>query len=587
MDATDLNTMKLIDALTIIQKSSGSTAQTFSVALACGFTPLHLQTFLQAELQQHFAECHVEVSTGLYGDLLGTLENLHAKTDALALVIEWSDLDARLGIRQLGGWSPHNLDSIHERAVLFLGHLKKLVENFSRSAPVVVSLPTLPFPPLFFNAGWQAGEIALKLKQDIVSLGVQVSQMTNVKVLNQDRLDHESPLSGRFNAKAEWSSGFPYQVSHASALAKLLALLIWNPLPKKGLITDLDNTLWHGIVGEVGAEGVHWDQDHNSAQHGFYQQLLKLLSEEGVLIGAASKNEPASVEEALKRDDFLLPRSAISSLAVSWGSKAQAVSQILEVWNIGADSVVFVDDSALEIAEVKLAHPEVESLQFPHGNPQGIYELTIQLRDFFGRDRISEEDRLRSQSIRDNSEVRRLAAQETDGFSNALLEQAQAEVTLNLAKNPNDARAFELINKTNQFNLNGRRVTQAAWRSYLQEQDTFLLTASYKDRFGLLGKIAVMTGRIGDSQISIDRWVMSCRAFARRIEHQCLKAVFEKFDRDEIVFDYVSTSRNMPVAKFFSELFNEEPASPVTISRNWFDAKCPMLFHRVTERHDE
>lgn len=574
--------MKLIDALTIIQKSSRSTAEAFRVALVSGFTPLHLQTFLHAEVQQLFMDHRVEVITGLYGDLTGTLENLkNENLDAVAVVLEWPDLDARLGIRQLGGWSPHNLESIHERAVLFLDHLRRLVEDVSRSLPLVLSLPTLPLPPIFFTAGWQAGEIALRLKQEAAAFGVQASQMRGVRVLNQDRLDHESPWSERFSAKSEWSSGFPYQLSHASALAKSLAMLIRNPLPKKGLITDLDNTLWDGIVGEVGVDGIHWDLDHHSAHHGFYQQMLKVLAEEGVLIAVASKNEPSSVEEAFTRDDLLLPGNSISTLAVSWSSKAQAVSQVLDVWNVGAESVVFVDDSPLELAEVRLQHPGVECLQFPHGDPQGVYELVVQLRDLFGRDKISEEDRLRVESIRGNAELRKLAGQESGGFSDALLEQAEAELTFTLSKDPNDARAFELINKTNQFNLNGRRVTEAVWRSYLQEQDTFLLTASYKDRFGVLGKIAVMTGRIGDSQISVDTWVMSCRAFARRIEHQCLKTVFEKFARDEIAFDYVSTSRNMPVARFFSELLNEAPAAPVTISRNLFDAKCPALFHRV------
>ncbi len=580
--------MKLIDALTIIQKSANSTGQPFRVALVCGFTPLHLQTFLQAEIQQLFTGHRVEVVTGLYGDLRGTLEGLQIENfDAVVIVLEWPDLDARLGIRQLGGWASGNLESILERTILFLAHLRQLVENVSQALPVILSLPTLRFPPIFFTAGWQASEIGLRLKQEVANFGALAGQISNVKVLNQDRLDHDSPSSERFNAKSEWSSGFPYQLTHASVLAKLLALLIKNPLPKKGLITDLDNTLWNGIVGEVGVEGIHWDQDHHSAHHGFYQQMLKVLSGEGVLIGAASKNEPSSVEEAFNRQDLLISRDDISVLAVSWGSKAQAVSQILTAWNVGADSVVFVDDSALELAEVRLAHPDVECLQFPHGDSQGIYDLTLRLRDLFGRDTISEEDRLRLQSIRGNTELRRLAAAESEGFSDALLEQADAELTLNVSKDPDDTRAFELINKTNQFNLNGKRVTHAAWRSYLQEPDTFLLTASYKDRFGALGKIAVITGRLGDSRISVDTWVMSCRAFARRIEHQCLKAVFEKFSRDEIVFDYVSTSRNMPVAKFFGELLNEEPASPVTISRSWFDSKCPKLFHRVTERNDE
>jgi FkbH-like protein len=574
--------MKLIDALTIIQQYSGSKSDPFRVALICGFAPLHFQTFLHAEIQQLFAEQHVEIVTGLYGDLTGTLQELNTdEFHAAVIVLEWPDLDARFGIRQLGGWSPNNLVGTLERTTLFLSHLRHLLENVARSIPVVLTLPSLPLPPIFFTAGWQAGDIELKLKETTGAFGVEAAKIDRVRVLNGDRLDRDSPVAQRLSAKSEWASGFPYQLSHASTLASLLAKLVKNQLPKKGLITDLDNTLWSGIVGEVGAEGISWDQDHKSAPHGYYQQMLKSLSEEGVLIGVASKNEPSNVEKAFRREDLVLPKNNISLLSVSWGSKAQAVSEILTTWNIGPDSVVFIDDSPLELAEVRAVHPEIECLLFPYDNSQGIYELVSSLRDLFGKEVISDEDRLRMNSIRRSSQIREITDEGSQGFSDALLEQAEAELTLNIQKDPDDKRAFELVNKTNQFNLNGRRVTEAAWAKHVQKSDTFLLTVSYRDRFGTLGKIAVMTGRVEDSRVNVDTWVMSCRAFARRIEHQCVKTVFEKLHRKEIVFDYIKTARNGPVERFFSELLNEPPISTVTISRDLFDSNCPKLFHRV------
>ena len=578
--------MKLIEALTIIRKFSESQAETFRVALVSGFTPLHLQTFLHAETQQLFSDRRVEVITGLYGNLTGTLESLKtSELDAVAVVLEWSDVDPRLGIRQLGGWSPGDLDSVLKRAQVYLEHLYSLIEKVS--VPVVLSLPSLPFVPIFLTAGWQSGGVELELKRELAVFSTRAAQLPHVRVVNEQRLERDSPLPARFNAKSEWSTGFPYQLSHASALAHLLAKLIRNPLPKKGLITDLDNTLWNGIVGEVGSEGVSWDQDHHSASHGFYQQMLKTLSDEGVLIAGASKNEPSSVEEAFKREDLILPRESLSMLEVSWSSKAQAVSRILSVWNIGAESVVFIDDSPLELAEVKSAHPDIECLLFPYDDPQGVYDLVWELRDRFGKEKVSEEDRLRRQSIRSSAEIRSPADDSAAGFSDALLEGAEAEVTLKLRKDLNDTRALELINKTNQFNLNGKRVSEAAWAKYLREPNTFMLTASYKDRFGTLGKIAVMTGHVEESRVSVDTWVMSCRAFARRIEHQCLKTVFEKLGNNEIVFDYVKTARNGPVTSFFAELLNETPESSFTMSRELFTANCPALFHRVVElNHD-
>jgi FkbH-like protein len=267
-------------------------------------------------------------------------------------------------------------------------------------------------------------------------------------------------------------------------------------------------------------------------------------------------------------------------LDVSWGSKARAVSRILSNWNIGPDSVVFIDDSAFELAEVKAAYPEIECIHFPHGDPTGIYELVLRLRDLFGKERISEEDQLRLESIR-NSSAMRENQEDAEGFSDSLLEHAEAEITINLQKDPDDTRAFELINKTNQFNLNGKRFTEAVWRKYLQEQDTFLLTASYRDKFGALGKIAVIAGHVDHAGAQVDTWVMSCRAFARRIEHQCLKTLFEKLRTDRITFDYAATPRNAPMARFFTEFLDESPASTIAISRDGFEKKCPRLFHRV------
>lgn len=575
--------MKLVDALSLIAKAPGENAERLKVALVCGFTPLHLQTFFQAELQQLFPARRVEIETGLYGDISGTLEKLTPTSlEAVAIVLEWPDLDARLGLRQLGGWGPSNLDSIVGRAKIWLSHLQHLVETVNKSAPVVVSLPTLPLPPLFFTAGRQASRCELELRETVASFASSISQKSKVRVLNSQRLERLSHLSERLNPKSEWAYGFPYHVSHASTLGSLLAQLVLNPPAKKGLISDLDNTLWNGIVGEIGAGAINWDLDHHSQAFGLYQQMLQSLSEEGILIAAVSKNDPAIVEEAFKRDDLLISRDSFSFLEASWGSKATAVGRILKAWNIGADSVVLIDDNPAELAEVTATHPEIECIEFPYRDATQIYELIWRLRDLFGKERISEEDQLRRQSIRANTEFR-FANDESQGFSNVLLESADAHLTLNFQNNPDDKRAFELVNKTNQFNLNGKRFTEAAWRSYLADDNVFLLTVNYKDRFGPLGKIAVLAGHVFDADVTVDVWVMSCRAFARRIEHQTLISLFRRFNSNRICFAYVEQSRNRPIFSFLNEFGDTKSESTFQISRQSFEESCPKLFHRVVE----
>jgi FkbH-like protein len=389
------------------------------------------------------------------------------------------------------------------------------------------------------------------------------------------------------DVKSHWSSGFPYTLAHASALAELVAQLVHQPGPKKGLITDLDNTLWDGIIGDVGPEEISWDLDHESQGHGLYQQFLHALAQEGILIGVASKNDPKILDEVQNRADLLLPLTQIFPCDVSWGSKAKAVSRILKTWNVHADSVVFVDDNPLELAEVQAMFPEMMCLRFPAGNPNAIYDLLVTLRDLFGKTEISSEDEIRLESIRSSAAWRQATEESTEGFSETLLEQAQAELTVSLKKNPDDSRVLELLNKTNQFNLNGRRFTEAEWQEYLEHSETFVLSVSYKDRFGPLGKVAIITGRPDGVKLSVDSWVMSCRAFARRIEHQCVKFLFDRFKSDLITFDYQETSRNSPVKMFFEQFLSNGLPFPPQISHSEFTARCPKLFHDLRELTDE
>ncbi len=205
------------------------------------------------------------------------------------------------------------------------------------------------------------------------------------------------------------------------------------------------------------------------------------------------------------------------------------------------------------------------------------------LRDLFGKEAISGEDSIRLDSLRRSAAFREAPDFSMDHF----LEQAQARITFSDARFPIDSRAYELVNKTNQFNLNGRRYGEAEWRERLERDDVFLLLVSYQDKYGPLGKIAVITGRKRERTLLVDAWVMSCRAFSRRIEHRCLQALFEKYEVDEIAFDFRATPKNGPFQEFLAELSNNltEPWAP--LSRETFAEKSPRLFHQIEDLTDD
>jgi FkbH-like protein len=584
-------------ALQIAQRVP-ATSPKFLVKLACGFTPLHLQTFLTAHLQERVSDRKVSILPGLYGDLAGTLESLSNgdgdAPDALAVVLEWMDLDPRLGFRNSGAWSTVAVADIVSSARAMLQRIAGALSRVPAGVRIAVLLPSLPLPPLFHTSGWQASEEELTLQRDLLAMAAELAHGMRVVVVNGQRLSESSPAAGRFDLKSDLLTGLPYTLPHADEVAAALTVALQPPAPKKAIISDLDDTRWNGIVGEVGAEGVAWDLAGHAQLHGLYQKTLASLSENGVLVGIASKNDPAVVKKAFERTDLLISSDRIFPFEVHWEAKSGSVSRILQTWNIGADSVIFVDDSPMELAEVAAAHPGIECILFPKNDYAAGLALLRRLRDLCGKERISKEDTLRLDSIRRSAEFQ----QQSSGgsASEEFLRQLNAALTFDFACG-SDSRTLELINKTNQFNLNGVRLTEADWQKRLAQPGAFVVGISYEDKFGMLGTIAVVQGVVipdtagaGGEEgavLQVATWVMSCRAFARRIEHRVIEVLFEHYQASRIEFEFIATPKNGPVQDFLTAIQESGLSSPVRITRQQFQTKCPSLYHTVYERVGE
>jgi len=369
-------------------------------------------------------------------------------------------------------------------------------------------------------------------------------------------------------------------MEYTDALASISAGLIAHSAPKKGIITDLDGTMWDGIVGEIGPESVSWDFSRHHHLHALYQNLLSSLAEQGVLLGVASKNDATVVEKAFERSDLLLRPESIFPFEVHWQAKSSSVDRILKTWNIAADSVIFVDDSPLELAEVAARHPGIHCLQFQQADYAAGLAMLREIRDLCGKERISEEDGLRLNSIRQGAEFRRMT-ENGETPPESFLKQVGATIVFDFSPSPEDSRVLELVNKTNQFNLNGLRRAAADWQQQNERADNVVAVIGYEDKFGPLGKIAVLQGHRNGAALHLDTWVMSCRAFSRHVEHQCLRVLFDRFQMDEIVFDYKPTAKNGPLREFFEGILGQAPEGKVSLKLAEFEAHCPTLFHKV------
>ena len=182
--------MNLLEALELNRKPVADDARPLRVFLACGITPLHLQTFLHAHLRQFFPEARIEIKTGLYGDLCGSLERLKtAGLDAFVAAVEWSDLDSRLGIRSLGGWQVSALPEIISSVQAQLSRLERALIAAAHSLPVVVSLPTLPLPPLFYTPSYLSSTEKVELSSSLAQFAFTLSRERSIRVLDSQALE--------------------------------------------------------------------------------------------------------------------------------------------------------------------------------------------------------------------------------------------------------------------------------------------------------------------------------------------------------------------------------------------------------------
>ena len=580
--------MKLADAIRIANAPPEEGAEPKTLRLICGFTPLHLATFLKAHGRVRFSAAGIKLDTGLYGDLPGNIERAGSAGGVeTAVLIEWSDLDPRLGFRTAGGWGVENQKDIVGTVEQTLSRLAVLLEQLAKKAVIALSAPSLPIPPLGSTVLAQASLFALHLRRLVDCFLLRCAEFPRVRIVSEQRLNEMSPPATRRDAGLELAADFPYTLAHAETLAQIVVELLFPSVPKKGLITDLDDTLWRGILGEVGVDGIAWDLASHSQVHALYQQFLDTLTESGVLIGVASKNEPSLVRLALSRPDLLLRPSNIFPVEAHWGPKSESVGRILQTWNIGPDSVVFVDDSPLELAEVRSRYPEISTHLFPAADAKAAVQLLAGLRDLFGKPNLTDEDRFRAASLQ---AAYQLNAGSGD-ISTDFMRQLEAELTLDYTIDSEDIRAFDLVNKTNQFNLNGRRFTHSEWRALLERPGSFLVTVSYKDKFGPLGKIAVVAGRQKAKTLVVSVWVMSCRAFSRRIEYHVLDRLGTHFAVDTFEFQYEMTERNGPLQQFLGNFTKLTSATgQLQLNRERFTkvgGVLPHVVHEVTENQHE
>lgn len=327
-------------------------------------------------------------------------------------------------------------------------------------------------------------------------------------------------------------------------------------LSKKCLVVDCDNTLWGGVVGEDGINGIKLDK-HTYPGNIFYevQKTIIDLHARGIVIALCSKNNEQDVFDVIDSHPYcILKRDHISSFRINWLDKASNIRSIAEELNLGLDSFVFVDDSPNECSLVSQLLPSVKVLQVP----KRIYEYPQMLNknEYFYSLSVSHEDSLRSKMYRDESN-RKLAQFKYDTIEEYLFSLKLSinvhEVTL--AEVP---RVAQLTQKTNQFNLTTQRYSESQILNYTKSQDYSVLSLTVKDKFGDSGLTGVIIASHSVGEVTIDTLLMSCRVLGRKIEIAFIVKAIEIFARKWnlkiIKSKYIKSQKNQQVSDFWKSI---------------------------------
>src|SRR5215472_3322255 len=292
----------------------------------------------------------------------------------------------------------------------------------------------------------------------------------------------------------------------------------------KVLVLDLDNTIWGGVVGDDGVEGLVLGQGSALGEaFADFQDYARELSRRGVILAACSKNDEANALEPFDRHpEMVLKRSDIASFVANWRDKPANLRAIADELNIGLDALVFVDDNPFERNLVRQELPMVAVPEI--GEDPATFAQTLADAGYFEAVAITDEDRARSGQYQSNRQRKALKATATDlgaylrGLEMRLLWRRFDRVGL--------ARTVQLINKTNQFNLTTRRYSEADVLAVMSDERAFGLQLRLLDRFGDNGIIGIVIGRLqDDGDLVIDTWLMSCRVLGRQVEPTTLNLV--------------------------------------------------------------
>jgi FkbH-like protein len=373
-------------------------------------------------------------------------------------------------------------------------------------------------------------------------------------------VDHLAARYGRANwrdARMFLASRLPVAAASFSAYSQGLirSLSALFRAPRKILCTDLDNTLWGGVLGEEGADGIATGSAFPGNCYFEYQKYLKRLSARGILLAIVSKNNDADVREAfqIRAADLGLSLDNFVATKISWNEKADSIRELAKELSLGLDSFVFVDDNPVECEAIRQQLPEVAVVAASVEEPWKLVEL-LSSQPFFDAAVVTDDDVNRLNEYKAQAQRAELAS--SAGNRDEFLASLGIVCTFLSALDAPLARSVQLLAKTNQFNLTTRRHSAAEVEEFATSQGGQAIAIRVRDRFGDAGVVGLALARNEGDSCFIDSLLLSCRVIGRGIETALLAHLAGNARRagaSQLVGEFIATKKNAPCADFYAD----------------------------------
>ena len=490
---------------------------------------------------------NTKVSSGDYDNII---QNSEIYADSNVVIIFWELANV------IDGLQYKSLTMTSEETAKLIERVKNEI-NF-----VFYSLSKTPlvifnqFSTLVFNQHFlkfnQFDEICNELNQYVTQ-----NIPNNFFLVPIDKLLAKLSIEKSVDLRYYYSSKSLYSIDFFKYYAQFISPLIFsiNGKSKKVLVLDCDNTLWKGVIGEDGLDGISLSaKDKNGIFFEEVHYLIKNLTKDGVIVCLCSKNNKSDLDEIWNyRSDFALSETDIFAKKVNWQSKDKNLQELIEDLNVGADSLVFIDDSSFEISCVESSLPEVTTLQVPkllHTYPALIRE-TVSL---FFKPSQTAEDRKRLGMYYQEAQ-RKNEKQNFDSIDD-YLSSLELKILVHINKSEHLTRVSQLTQKTNQFNLTTKRYTETEVRDLLEQGNHRIYVLEVSDKFGDYGLTGLAIITIKHTEAEIDTLLLSCRVLGRNIEIRFIDFIINDLKVlgiNQIFANYIKTHKNIQVANFYGE----------------------------------